>query len=257
MALAVREDQLKQDLAKREQQERDLAEKKRLELEEIKHNQEQQLLAEQARQREVARQSEVSRIAADGQARGKAAQSKQNDDLNDILGASSGAGASAGAGKQDLDKLLAGRSVDFDKNNDVIKSSAGTTIPMPKFETSNGARRSIFGSKNGDVDLNLYILSWRQKVESNGRLNYSQLAKDKMLSDPIVIVSVRSNGSVENIVILRSSGRKEMDDAVRRIALVNAPYSAFPPSLARKFDVIDIRQVWIFDESLHVTDEIR
>jgi hypothetical protein len=257
LAQAVREDQLKQELAKREQQERDLAEKKRLETEEIKHNQEQQQLAEQARQRETARQLELSRAAVEALAKGKAAQSKQSDDLNDILGTTSGAGANAGAGKQDLDKLLSGRSSDFDKNSEAIRSSAGTTIPVPKFDTSPGARRSIFGSKNGDVDLNLYILSWRQKIESNGRLNYSQLAKDKVLSDPIVIVSVRSNGSVENIVILRSSGRKEIDDAVRRIATVNAPYSAFPPSLARKYDVVDIRQIWVFDESLHVTDEVR
>jgi len=91
----------------------------------------------------------------------------------------------------------------------------------------------------------------------NGQLNYSQIVKDKIHNDPIVTVSVRADGSVENVIILRSSGRKDIDDAVRRIALVNSPFSAFPPNLARKYDVIDIRQIWIFSEILRITDELR
>ena len=166
-------------------------------------------------------------------------------------------GANSGAAKPDLDKLLSSRTFDFDKNGVAVKSSVGTTLPVPKFETSSSAHRSIFGSKNGDVDLNLYIQSWRQKIEGNGGLNYSQAAKDKMHTDPIVTVSIRSDGSIENIIILRSSGRPDMDDAVRRIVMINAPYSAFPPSLAHKFDVIDIRQIWIFDATLRITDEMR
>jgi outer membrane biosynthesis protein TonB len=160
-----------------------------------------------------------------------------------------------------MDKMLSGHSGDYDRNGDVIKSSSGSTIPIPNLtgstEAASGVRRSIFGSKNGDVDLNLYIAGWRQKIENTGRLNYSQSAKDKVFNDPIVVVSIRSDGSIENILILRSSGRKEIDDAVRRIVNVNAPFSAFPPSLARRYDVIDIRQVWTFDQLLHINDEFR
>ena len=279
LAEAVREDQVKKELAKKEQLEREKAEheklereiaaKKRIEAEELNRRQQQEkLLAEQKAAEQAAKLAEQSRLSAEAQAQARVTanttQTKQSEnDLNDLLGASTDrasgrtAGSNSAAGSQDLDKLLAGRTVDFDKNGDVVKSSAGTTLPTPKFESSPSARRSIFGSKNGDVDLNLYIKIWRQKIESNGRLNYSQSSKDHMHTDPLVTVSIKSDGTVENIIILRSSGRRDIDEAVRRIVIVNAPYAAFPPSMARRFDVVDIRQIWVFDETLQVTDEMR
>ncbi|MET3108758.1 outer membrane biosynthesis protein TonB [Oxalobacteraceae bacterium GrIS 1.18] len=257
---AQRLEQLKQEQAKKEQLEREFEEKQRLQQEDFKRRQEQQekLLAEQKaaqiaeQARENARQQETSRLAAE--AKKRLQQAVQSNDLSDILGVQTG---STAGNKQDLDKLLSGRSADFDKSGNIVKSSGGTTVPTPDLVATPNARRSIFGSKNGDVELNLYIQSWRQKIERNGQLNYSQMAKDKIHNDPIVTVSVRSDGSVENVIILRSSGRKDIDDAVRRIALVNSPFSVFPPSLARKYDVIDIRQIWLFSEILRITDELR
>jgi hypothetical protein len=36
-----------------------------------------------------------------------------------------------------------------------------------------------------------------------------------------------------------------------------APYSVFPPELARRYDVIEIRRVWSFREILAIGEEIR
>ncbi|HSY26409.1 MAG TPA: TonB family protein, partial [Burkholderiaceae bacterium] len=74
--------------------------------------------------------------------------------------------------------------------------------------------------------------------------------------DPVVTVAIRSDGSVEDIVINRSSGRSDLDEAVKRIVRVNAPYSVFPASLARKYPVIEIRRVWNFDETLRLLEEV-
>ena len=67
----------------------------------------------------------------------------------------------------------------------------------------------------------------------------------------------RSDGSVEDIIINRSSGRADLDEAVRRIIKINAKYAAFPPNVAAVYDVIEIRKVWLFEEVLRVIDEIR
>jgi TonB family protein len=124
-------------------------------------------------------------------------------------------------------------------------------------ETGNARRYSLFGRAEQDVNLRMYVESWKMKIERNGNLNYAQSSKDRARGDPVVTVAIRSDGSVEEVVINRSSGRSELDEAVRRIVRINARYSAFPPEIARRFDVIEIRRIWNFDETLRIIEEMR
>jgi hypothetical protein len=39
---------------------------------------------------------------------------------------------------------------------------------------------------------------------------------------------------------------------VRRIVQGLAPYQAFPPALAREFDVVEIRRSWYFDSAIRL-----
>jgi hypothetical protein len=41
-----------------------------------------------------------------------------------------------------------------------------------------------------------------------------------------------------------------------RIVRVRAPYSVFPPALARKYEAIEIRRVWNFGETLQLLEEV-
>jgi hypothetical protein len=118
-------------------------------------------------------------------------------------------------------------------------------------------RRTIFGSGEDDIALKRYIESWGEQVERNGNLNYTQSPEDKPRRDPVVTVAIRSDGSIEGIVVNRPSGRPELDEAVQRIVQLDERYSAFPPDLARKYDVIEIRRVWNFDGKLRILEEAR
>ncbi|MBC3885177.1 TonB family protein [Undibacterium griseum] len=132
------------------------------------------------------------------------------------------------------------------------------TPPLPRNSTEEKPRRhSVFGSSEKDVQLRMYVDSWKQKVERNGNLNYSQTSKDKARGDPLVTVAIRSDGSVEEITIHRSSGRADLDQAVRNIVRINARYAAFPPAIAAQYDVIEIRRIWNFDEGLKILEELR
>lgn len=130
-------------------------------------------------------------------------------------------------------------------------------MPRQPAGAERARRRSFLGSFDKEVPLRMYVDSWRQKIERNGSLNYSQTSKEKARGDPLVLVAIRSDGSVEEITILRSSGRVDLDEAVRRIVRVNAPYAVFPPNIAAKYDVIEIRRVWNFDGTLHILEELR
>jgi outer membrane biosynthesis protein TonB len=67
-----------------------------------------------------------------------------------------------------------------------------------------------------------------------------------------VTVAVRSDGSVESVSFVLSSGVPAIDEAIRRIVHSQVPYQAFPPALAREFDVIEIRRTWYFDTAIRL-----
>jgi len=68
----------------------------------------------------------------------------------------------------------------------------------------------------------------------------------------MVTVAIRRDGSVESVTFVVSSGRPEIDEAIRRIVQGLAPYQAFPPALARDFDVVEIRRTWSFDMAVRL-----
>jgi TonB family protein len=71
-------------------------------------------------------------------------------------------------------------------------------------------------------------------------------------SDPLVTVAIRSDGSVESVTIVQSSGVAAIDEAIRRIVDSQKPYRAFPPALASEYDVIEIRRTWYFDMAVRL-----
>lgn len=150
---------------------------------------------------------------------------------------------------------LASRALEQARRSEIFRNDAVTREPdAPAPETR---RTSILGRIAQDVGLMMYVESWRLKIERNGNLNYQSSSVERARGDPVVTVAIRSDGSVENITIHRSSGRPELDEAVRRIVRLNARYSAFPPELARRFDVIEIRRIWNFDDRLRILEEVR
>jgi TonB family protein len=68
----------------------------------------------------------------------------------------------------------------------------------------------------------------------------------------MVTVAIRSDGSVESVTFVVSSGVAEVDEAIRRIIENQRPYLAFPPALAREFDVVEIRRTWHFDYAVRL-----
>jgi TolA protein len=134
---------------------------------------------------------------------------------------------------------------------------SGAPPQRARADDERGGRRVVVGSAERDVPLRMYVDSFRQKIERNGGLAFSPMASDRVRIDPLVSVALRSDGSVEDVTIVRSSGHTEIDNAVRRIVRVNARYSAFPPNIAARYDVIEIRRIWSFAESLKLLEELR
>ena len=108
-------------------------------------------------------------------------------------------------------------------------------------------RRRFIGARTQEFRFARYIEDWRQKIERVGTLNYPEAARDQKIYGSLQLtVSLKPDGTVDNIEINRSSGQKILDDAARRIVLLAAPYAAFPSDISKDTDILSITRTWTF-----------
>lgn len=169
-------------------------------------------------------------------------------------GASNGAGS--GAGDRSQPGALAG--MPGSRARELLRGltipDAGVALPAARRDDP---RRALADGGERDAPLRLYVDSVRQKLERNAVLGGARLALRDVRIDPLVSLALRSDGSIDEVTIVRSSGRADIDEAVRRFVRLNARYSAFPPNVAARFDVIEIRRIWRFTDGLKLLEEMR
>lgn len=102
------------------------------------------------------------------------------------------------------------------------------------------------------MELAAYGEAWARKIENN--LDPEQLREltRQPAGDAVVTVAVRSNGSVEAVTVVRSSGVPAVDEAITRIVRSLENYPAFPPALLRDYDVVEIRRTWHVDTAVRL-----
>ena len=108
-------------------------------------------------------------------------------------------------------------------------------------------KRRFVGARAEEYRLARYVEDWRAKIERVGNLNYPEAARSLQLYGNLLLtVSIRSDGSVENVEINRSSGQPILDAAAVKIVQMSAPFAAFPPDIKRDTDVLHITRTWMF-----------
>lgn len=106
-------------------------------------------------------------------------------------------------------------------------------------------RKKFIGARATEYRFAQYEEDWRQKIERVGNLNYPQAARGRLYGTLVLTVEIKSDGTLHNITIDRSSGNKILDEAALRIVNQAAPFPAFPPNLA-DVDIIGITRTWSF-----------
>lgn len=115
------------------------------------------------------------------------------------------------------------------------------------------ARRGrLYARTDANEALTQYGELWGRKLELNQTFEMVREAARQPHTDPVVTVAVRSDGSVESVTFLRSSGVPALDDAIRRVVLSQERYPAFSPALLRDYDVVEIRRSWHFDSAIRL-----
>ena len=115
-------------------------------------------------------------------------------------------------------------------------------------------KRRFVGARAEEYRLARYVEDWRMKVERIGNLNYPEAARaNKLYGNLVLTVSIRSDGTIENVAVNRSSGQRVLDAAAVKIVQMAGPFAAFPPDIKRDTDVLHITRTWMFTKG----DELR
>ena len=99
-----------------------------------------------------------------------------------------------------------------------------------------------------------YMHDWVRSVERIGNTNYPEAARREGLTGGLVlVVSIRSDGSLHDIHVRASSGEPVLDRAARRIVRLAAPFEPFPETLSEETDILYITRTWQFTQGDRLT----
>jgi protein TonB len=111
-------------------------------------------------------------------------------------------------------------------------------------------KRRFIGARAEEYRFARYVEDWRLKIERIGNLNYPEAARQQKLYGSLLLtVSIRADGSVENVEINRTSGSRILDAAAVRIVEMSGPFAAFPPDIKRDTDILHITRTWTFTKA--------
>ena len=142
-----------------------------------------------------------------------------------------------------------GRQLNEEADRRDAAAAAASQLP---YSLSTARRARLFGRADPNADLILYAEAWARKIQMNMTIELVREAAKQPHTQPVVTVAIRSDGSVENVTFVSSSGVVAIDQGIERIVRSQASYPAFPPALARQYDVVEIRRTWHFDVAVRL-----
>jgi len=92
-----------------------------------------------------------------------------------------------------------------------------------------------------------YMHGWVQQLEQVGNLNYPEAVRERGLSGRLIIeTTLRSDGQVENVRILRGSEHSLLDEAAIYVVRMAGPFQQVPPEVLEGKDQLVITRTLEF-----------
>jgi len=118
------------------------------------------------------------------------------------------------------------------------REQASSTAPKVRTLTAVSAKTAVEAA---------YLQAWRERLETVGNAYYPRESLRYGLYGALRLrVVLRSDGSLESVDLLDSSGYAVLDEAALKIVRLAAPYAPFPPALLDKADKLEIIRTWDF-----------
>jgi protein TonB len=134
-------------------------------------------------------------------------------------------------------------------NRELARLEASLDESRRSAEDRPRVRRLDAVSARAAVDA-AYLAEWRRRVESVGNQYYPEASLRYGIYGSLrLLVTVRSDGELEDIRVLEPSGQAVLDEAAIRILRLAAPFPPFPEELRASTDKLEIVRTWQFEEN--------
>jgi protein TonB len=108
-------------------------------------------------------------------------------------------------------------------------------------------RQLLISARTRESRIAAYLDGWKRRVERVGTLNYPRIAQARSgSSNPVLEVSIGADGSLQQAIILQTSGVRELDMAAVDILKLAAPFEPFPEYLQNDYDELKFSYEWRF-----------
>ena len=97
-----------------------------------------------------------------------------------------------------------------------------------------------------DPVLAEYLSAWRNKVEQVGAANFPDKAQENSLGNPTLEVILRADGTLQEILVLRSSGNAALDQAALGILSLATPFDPLPELVQAEYGALRFAYEWEF-----------
>jgi protein TonB len=132
-------------------------------------------------------------------------------------------------------------------DQDSIILNGQIAVLIQRIESENARPRKHFDATSASKAAYApYIDQWRQRVEQVGTEHYPQGVDGKSYGSVQATLTIRADGSIADITINRPSNQPLLNQAVRRIAQLSAPFAPFPADMAREIDQLVLTRTWQF-----------
>jgi protein TonB len=91
-----------------------------------------------------------------------------------------------------------------------------------------------------------YLDGWKRRVEHVGTLHFPEEARRSLSGNPVLEVAIRADGSLQQVIVRRSSGHRELDAAALGIVRLAAPFDPFPPAMRDRYPLLRFAYEWQF-----------
>jgi protein TonB len=102
------------------------------------------------------------------------------------------------------------------------------------------------GARAAESRFAQYVEDWRLKIERIGNLNYPEGARGRIYGSLRLTVSLKPDGSIDDVQIDRPSEHRILNEAALKIVRLAAPFGPFPAEIRKDTDLLVITRTWTF-----------
>jgi protein TonB len=107
-------------------------------------------------------------------------------------------------------------------------------------------RKQFVGARAAESRFAQYVEDWRLKIERIGNLNYPEGARGRIYGSLRLTVSLKPDGSIDDVQIDRPSEHRILNEAALKIVRLAAPFGPFPAEIRKDTDLLVITRTWTF-----------